>query len=211
MNGLNNKPDTPEGWSMKWIALALIPLLVGYTFVTLHYRKPNRAYEPYNDLKTRGETHNLLTAGFQRIVLNVELPADRANDPAAGLQRLTSTAIPGGLPADLKESLFDQPALPASYTAAYAVTTMSSLLGQTLAFDCDTGDVEHQLAGAYLYVQGDKIIIAPELEALAGDLAARRNQTHIRVAIPGGALKPGTYSVLLAGRDSSLSWTLQVN
>ncbi|MEZ5414813.1 MAG: hypothetical protein R3F03_10935 [Opitutaceae bacterium] len=196
---------------MKWIALALIPLLVGYTFVTLHYRKPNRAYEPYNDLKTRGQTHNLLTAGYQRIPLTADLPANSAADPADTLARLNATAIAGGLPASLKESLFDQPALPAGYDAVYGPARISSLLGATLAFDCDTGDLAHQLAGAYLYVQDDQIVIAPELETLAGELTARRDQAHIRIVIPGGALRPGRYTVLLAGRESSLTWPLVVN
>lgn len=196
---------------MKWIALALIPLLVGYTFVTLHYRKPNRPYEPYNDLKTRGQTHNLLTAGYQRIPLNADLPADSAANPASALTNLNARPTAGGLPAALKESLFDQPALPAGYTAAYGPSEISSLLGGTVAFDTDTGDVAHQLSGAYLYVQGDQIVIAPELEALEGELAARRNQAHIRIVIPGGALKPGRYTMLLAGRNSSLTWSLQVN
>ena len=196
---------------MKWIALALIPLLVGYTFVTLHYRKPNRAYEPYNDLKTRGQTHNLLTAGYQRIPLTAELPANSAADPAVKLTKLNATAAAGGLPATLKDSLFDQPALPAGYGAAYGSPEISSLLGTTLAFECDTGDLAHQLAGAYLYVQDDQIVIAPELETLTGELTARRTQAHIRIVIPGGALKPGRYTVLLAGRDSSLTWPLVVN
>lgn len=196
---------------MKWVALALIPLLVGYTFFTLQFRKPNRAAEPYNDLKTRGQTHNLLTAGFQRIALNAELPANTPSNPAIGLPALAATKSRGGLPSELKASLFDQPALPVGYTTVYGSPTMSALLGQSLAFDCDNGDAEHQLAGAYLYAQGDQLILVPELETLAGDLATRRNQAHIRVAIPGGTIKPGSYTVILVGRDSSLSWPLQVN
>ncbi|MCB1106014.1 MAG: hypothetical protein KDK74_14890, partial [Cephaloticoccus sp.] len=158
-----------------------------------------------------GQTHNLLTAGYQRIPLTADLPANSAADPADTLARLNATAIAGGLPASLKESLFDQPALPAGYDAVYGPARISSLLGATLAFDCDTGDLAHQLAGAYLYVQDDQIVIAPELEALAGELTARRDQAHIRIVIPGGALKPGRYTVLLAGRESSLTWPLVVN
>jgi len=211
MSASSNQSPKPEAWPTKWIALALIPLLVGYTFVTLHYRKPNRPYEPYNDLKTRGQTHNLLTAGYQRIPLTADLPANSAANPSDALANLNATATAGGLPASLKESLFDQPALPAGYSAAYGSSEISSLLGATLAFDCDTGDLAHQLSGAFLYAQGDQIVIVPELEALEGSLSARRDQAHIRIVIPGGALKPGSYTVLLAGRDSSLTWPLQVN
>ncbi|MFZ9683502.1 MAG: hypothetical protein ACO3DQ_09925 [Cephaloticoccus sp.] len=202
-------PQRP--WPMGRVAAAIVVFIIGYTFVTLHYRKPNRAYEPYNDLKTRGQTHNLLTAGFQRVPLTADQPADTAAGPATPWPRLEAGRTAGGLPAALKDSLFDQPALPSGYTAAYGATTMNALLGLTLGFECDAGDAHHQLAGAYLYVQGDQLIIAPEVEPLAGGLTTRRNTTHLRVVLPGGVLKPGRYQVLLAGRDSSLTWTLQVN
>ncbi len=196
---------------MAGVAAAIVVFIIGYTFITLHYRKPNRAYEPHNDLKTRGQTHNLLTAGFQRVPLTAEQPADNAAGPATPLAQLDATRATGGLHTALKDSLFDQPALPSGYAAVYGATVMNGMLGLTLGFDCDAGDAHHQLAGAFLYVQGDLLIIAPEVEPLAGDLTTRRNTTHLRVVLPGGVLKPGRYQVLLAGRDSSLSWTLQVN
>ena len=61
---------------MKWVVLVIILSIGVYTVLTLRYRRPERAFQPYQDLRDRANTHRLLDAGFQRITLTAELPAD---------------------------------------------------------------------------------------------------------------------------------------
>ena len=61
---------------MKWVVLAIILSIGVYTFLTLKYRRPDRAFRPYQDLRDRANVHRLLDAGFQRIALEADLPAD---------------------------------------------------------------------------------------------------------------------------------------
>ena len=90
-SGLSKNP-----WPMKWIVVSIAIFVVGYTFLTLHYRKVNRPYEPYHDLKEHALTHKLLTAGYQRISVPADLPTEPG--PVRGTARIS--AGPGGIPAD---------------------------------------------------------------------------------------------------------------
>ena len=48
---------------MKWIALAILVVIVPYTVIRWQYRKPNRAFEPYADMKNQANTLRAATAG----------------------------------------------------------------------------------------------------------------------------------------------------
>jgi hypothetical protein len=192
---------------MKWIALAIILFMAGYTVVTLQYRKPNKAYEPYNDMKERGQTRNLLTAGYQRVPVRV----DRPTNPDKHESTVVVKTVPGDIPHTLRESLFDQPAMADSYEQLNAGVHANTLMPYVLSVQSITADLKHQIAAAYVYVRGDRIFIIPEIEELNGGLLARRPDNTMRLIIPGGAFKPGNYQVTLAGAKSSLSWPLQVH
>lgn len=192
---------------MKWIALSIILFMGVYTFLTLEYRKPNRAYEPYNDMKDRGQTRNLITAGYQRIPVRVDRPTNPQSIPTDAV----TTDSPGGIPSSLSESLFDQPALADSYTNLSAAPHSNALMPYTLLVQSVVADQQHQISGAYLYVQNDQVYLVPEIEKLEGSLLSRRRDNLMRLIIPGGAFKPGTYQVQLSGSKSSLNWTLQVH
>ncbi|MCF7689047.1 MAG: hypothetical protein K9N01_12185 [Cephaloticoccus sp.] len=201
-------PDQPKKpWSMKWIVLAIILFMGAYTYLTLHFRKANRSFEPYNDIKNRGQTHNLLTAGYQRVTLSAELPTNEL--PLESSARISAAG--GGLPGDLVTSLFDQPRLPDSYQGVQAPAQISGLLPFRIIFDCAVADNHQQFGAAYLYIRGNTIVLAPEFEKLDGELLSRNRTSHVQLTIPGGAIKPGQYEVLLAGRTASRTWTMQVN
>ena len=192
---------------MKCIVLAIILGIGAYTFLTLHYRKPGRAFQPYADLKDRANTQRLLGAGYQRIALEAELPAD---PPAPGETAPTATAG-AGLPAPLRDTLVDSPALPAEIVSVSAAPAANALLGYAIGFRCTLADNKQQLAGANLYVRGDEIVVAPSFDRLSGGLLSRSRESLVRVTIPAGSLKPGHYHVTLVGAHGSRSWSLQVH
>jgi len=92
---------------MKWIVLTIALVLVPYTFLTLHYRKPGPAYRPYQDAQERANVVRLLSAGYQRITL----PAQRPADPARGTATAPTLAALGGLPSALVATLVQKPLL----------------------------------------------------------------------------------------------------
>ena len=92
-------PASRKPWPMRWIVLAILLFIVPYTYVTLEYRKPNKAFEPYADMKEQANVHRLLDAGYKRVSVRAERPfpalspAEITRGPAAA----PSPASPQGM------------------------------------------------------------------------------------------------------------------
>ena len=149
----------------------------------------------------------LLDAGYQRITLEAELPVDPVSP---GQSAPTSSAL-AGLPATLRDTLIDQPKLPAEIVSVSAAPTANVMFTYAIGFKCTLPDNKQQLAGADLYVRGGEIIVAPDFDRLEGGLLSRSRENLIRLTVPAGALKPGQYHVILVGARASKAWTLQVH
>ena len=192
---------------MKWIVLTIIVVIVPYTFLTLYYRKPGPAYRPYQDAQDRANVVRLLSAGYKRITVAAQRPADVVRVTAAA----PTTAVLGGLPSELVATLVQKPLLPAEIHAVTAAPSVGALQPYAIQFTCTLPDNKQQLAGAELYVKESEIVITPDIELLTGGLLARSRESVILLTVPAGALKPGTYRVTLAGQHSSRAWSVQVH
>ena len=191
---------------MKWIVLAIVIVIVPYTILTLRYRRPGKAFEPYADMKDRANTLRLLSAGFQRVSLEAQRPA--ANSGANSGATVSASA--GGLPASLKTTLVDAPLLPTEIVSVTAAPTAASGSAYIIQFACTLPDNKQQLAGADLYLRGEEAIIAPTFEKLSGGLQTRTRENIILLTVPARALKPGKYHLTLVGQNASRAWPLQV-
>jgi hypothetical protein len=192
---------------MKWIVLAIVVVIVPYTFLTLYYRKPGPAYRPYQDAQERANVVRLLSAGYKRITLAAQRPAD----PVRGLMVAPTTSVAGGLPSELVSTLVQKPLLPAEILAVTAAPFTGAQQPYSIQFTCTMPDNKQLLAGAELYVKDNDIVITPDFELLTGGLLSRTRESVILLTVPAGSLKPGTYHVKLAGERSSRTWTLQVH
>jgi hypothetical protein len=192
---------------MKWVILVILVCIGVYTFLTLKYRRADRAFRPYEDLRDRANVHRLLDAGYQRITLEADLPAD----PMTFDSSARATTAAGGLPTGLGKTLVAPPQLPAEILSVSAAPSVNSMFAYPIGVKCTLPDNKQQLAGAELYVHGDELIVTPNFERLSGGLLARNRERLIRLTVPAGALKPGNYQVTLVGTRSSRSWTLQVH
>jgi hypothetical protein len=192
---------------MKWIVLVIVLGLGAYTYLTLHYRKQHRSFEPYEDIRDRANTLRLLSAGFQRITVNARRPADPQPIPGGA----AITPGPGGLPEALRVTLVAPPQLPADYLRVTAAPSGNTLVPYPVQFTCSVGDHHQQFAGVRLYLRADQIMIVPEFERLGGQLLARSRESFVLVTVPAGALKPGRYQVSLIGARTSQTWPLQVH
>ncbi len=196
-----------QPWPRKWVVLAILVSISAYTYLTLKYRKTERMFRPYEDVRDRANVHRLLEAGYQRITLDADLPADPINFDSS--TRATTAA--GGLPAGLGETLVAPPQLPAEILSVSAAPSVNAMFAYPIGVKCTLPDNKQQLAGAELYVHGDELIVTPDFERLSGGLLARNRERLIRLTVPAGTLKPGSYHVTLVGTQSSRSWTLQVH
>jgi hypothetical protein len=192
---------------MKWVVLAILVSIGVYTYLTLKYRRPDRPFRPYQDLRDRANVHRLLDAGYQR----VNLGADLAADPIAFDPSVRATAAIGGLPGGLRETLVEPVELPVEILSVSAAPSVNAMFAYPIGVKCSQPDIKQQLAGAELYVHGEELIITPSFERLAGGLLARHSERLIRLTVPAGTLKPGSYRVTLVGTQTSRAWTLQVH
>jgi hypothetical protein len=196
-------------WPMKWVALAILLMIVPYTIITVKYRKPSPAYQPYEDSKQRANVMRLLDAGYQRITVTAERPADPIKIARENSLAVPSIA-PGGLPEGLATTLVEVPPLPVSFSSVIAPGETASLLPYPVLFTCILADQKHQLGGAQVFVRGLSVVIVPVFEPLDGDLTARSKESPVLISLPGGSLKTGRHTVTLAGSESSRQWTLNV-
>ncbi len=195
---------------MKWVALVIVVSLAAYTYLTLHYRKTNPAYRAYQDTKDRAGVMRLLSAGFQRVVLTAQRPADPSTRIALGSPANAAPSA-GGLDTELASSLLDLPLLPSDITHVSAASSVSTLLAYPIQFTCALADNKRQLSGAELYVRENTVTLIPIFEQLDASLLARSRESVVLVTIPPGTLKAGSYKVTLVGERASRTWTLQVH
>ena len=191
---------------MKWIALVIVLIIGPYTFLRWHYRKPGPAFQPYHDMKNQANTERLLSAGFQRIALETDRPAD----PLSHVVSAPIQAALGGLPSVLASSLIEKPVLPADIRSVTAAAESNTLFAYPIEFTVQLLDHQQQVSTAYLYLRDGEIFIVADFERLTGELLARNRETLIRATVPAGALKPGSYRVMLLGEQSSKAWSLLV-
>jgi hypothetical protein len=195
---------------MKWVFLVIVACIIPYTVITLKYRKDTPAFEPYEDTKQRANVMRLNDAGYQRITVSAERPADPQLLVRSLTRLATVTEAAAGLTEGLAATLVEIPQLPLSFGAVTASSETTTLLPYPIVFTCQIGDQKHQLGGAQVFLRGESVIIVPQFEPLGGELTARSKESAVVITLPGGALKTGHYTVHLAGSQHSRQWQVEV-
>ncbi|MDD2764926.1 MAG: hypothetical protein PHE83_13235 [Opitutaceae bacterium] len=199
-----------QPWPLRWIVLAIVLFILGYTVLRLHYGKRGRSFEPYHDLGERATTERLLRLGYQRIPVEIERLADPL--PPARFAPAIGEVVNalGGLPEELGGALAFKPALPASITAVTAPREAAPSGTYVLQFTCAQSDYRSQIRGVLLYRKDRQLFLLPDYEKMSGQLLARSKESVVRASFPTQSLKPGRYAVTLCGARTSRSWSLIV-
>jgi hypothetical protein len=198
-------------WPMRWIVASILLFVVPYTYVNLKFRKPNKAFEPYADMKEQANVKRLLDAGYTRVAVRAErpYPALSAQQILAGAAAKAGAApAPGGLPSPLDKTLVEPPRLPAAYANLIAPDSLNAQEPARLQFTARLDSDHEQLGGAEVYIRDGSVVIVPTFEPVPGNLQTRAKESTVLVTLPAGLLAPGSHSVTLAGAQSSLRWTM---
>ncbi|MEI6861243.1 MAG: hypothetical protein WCL04_03230 [Verrucomicrobiota bacterium] len=199
-------PATKTPWPLKWVALAIALFIAIYTPLTLYFRKPGPGYEAAADMEKRSAA----AAHWVRIDVTTEHPTD----PAGARTRLgpdaTITETPIRLPDGLRDVLPRSPSLPAEITAAGAAAESAAGSAYQISFISALASANEQLTGALFFRNGDRLVIVPQTEPIAGNLRARTADAAMLLTVPAGALKPGRYTVTIAANARAKQWTLEV-
>jgi hypothetical protein len=195
---------------MKWVVIAIVLGLAGYTYLTLRYRKPGPAYRPYQDTVNSVTVSRLLSSGYQRIALAVERPADPSRTSVVLGGFATTTTARSGLPPELEHALVEKPLLAETITSVTAGAEASAALPYCIQFSATLADRKHVISEALLFHKDDSLVILPVFEKIEGELQARWLETTVLLTVPGNALPPGRYTVTLVGARGSRTWPLLV-
>lgn len=201
-NPLNRKP-----WPMKWIILAILGCIIPYTWLTIAYRKPNPAHEPYQDNKDRAQVLRLLDNDFHRIELPMALLVDPPLPPTI---TATNEAIPGGVPPLLNDILIDRPLVPSEFLRVSAAPTALANAPYSFDFVCTQPNHDELPAQTQLYQRRQELVIIVGYERNSDGLKSPRLEFTAQVTIPANTLMAGTYQATLIGARESRRWTIEV-
>jgi hypothetical protein len=193
---------------MKWIVVAIVVFVVGYTYVNLHYRKPGRAFRPYEDMNAQATTARLLAAGWHKLPVDTRRPVERpgsADVPAA------ITRGEAGLGADLAPRFAAPPDLAATIDRVVSPASVAHGEEYTAYFTASQADLQTQLGELALYHREHELVLVPTVEPLPGhDLRSRRNDSSYCAAFSTASLPPGRYRIRIVARGPAATWSFTV-
>lgn len=191
---------------MKWVVVAIVVFIVGYTYINLRYRKPGPGFRPYEDMNNRATTVRLLAAGWHRIPVDTRRPADKAPGTEAAIKRGSA-----GMGTEFAACFAEKPKLLATIDRVSARDDVARGSSYTVYFTGSVPDQELQLGSIDLYFRGQEIILLPQTEDLPGKrLLSRWPDADYCVSFPTQALPPGKYEVRLVARGPAAQWTFTV-
>jgi hypothetical protein len=195
---------------LRWVVVAILVFIAGYTFLRLHFAKHEKLYEPYHDIRERIAAKRLVELGYQRVAVEIERPAEilPASQFAPTADEVASST--GGLPPELAGALFPKPALPALITGVTAPREIATGGVYALQFTCEQSDYKTQIDSVVLLRKGPQLYLLPDFPRLAGRLLARYKDTDVFVRIPLHGFPNGRYSATLCGARNSKTWQFTV-
>ena len=207
MSAQPNRP-APKPWSMKWIVLVIAVFVVGYTLVNLYFRKPGRAFRPYQDMNDRATTARLLAAGWQKMPVDTRRPVEK---PAAEETPAAVTRDLPGLGPDLEAKFAEKPKLLASIDKVVSPGAVPHGSEYTAYFTASLTDLKAQVGEVTLYRKGNELVLVPSTEPLPGkELMSRWNDSTYYVSFPTANLPLGRYQMRIVAKGQALAWSFTV-
>lgn len=192
---------------MKWVMLAIVVFIVGYTLVNVFYRKKGPAFRPYEDMTKRATTARLLQAGWQKLPVEVTRPLDKPGFTLAA----TPSRSAHGLGSDLDAAFAERPTLVATIDRVTAPESIARGEKYPIHFTASLADQHLQLGRVEALWREREIVLVPSLEKLPGNnLLSRWMDADYVALLPTDRLAPGRYTVRLTANGPALQWTMLV-
>ena len=198
----------PKPWPMKWIVVAIVIFMVGYTAVNFWFRKPGKAYRPYQDAQDRATIARLLAAGWQKLPVDSRRPVEK---PATDDTPAPVTRDFPGVGADLTDKFAEKPRLLATIDKVTAPAGVSHGDDYSLYFTASLSDLKAQVGELTLYRHGNELVLVPALENLPGkELMSRWNDSTYCATFSTSQLPPGRYSARIVAKGPAAAWSFTV-
>jgi len=192
---------------MKWIVLAIVIFMVGYTAVNFFFRKKGPAYRPYQDAQDRATVARLLAAGWHKVPLETRRPVDK---PALDGATATISHELAGL-GDLEAKFAERPKLIATIDSVTAPASVVHGENCTVYFTASLSKLKDQVGDLTLYQHDHELVLIPSLEALPGkDLMSRWNDSTYAISFSTANLPPGRYTMRIVALAPAATWHFEV-
>ncbi len=199
---------SPKPWPMKWIVVAIIVFVIGYTAINLYFRKPGRAYRPYQDSQDRATVTRLLAAGWQKLPVDTRRPVEKASADEAPA---TPTRDYLGIGPDLESKFAEKPKLLATIDKVVPPGSVAQGHDYSLYFTGSLSDLKAQVGELTLYRKGNELVLIPSIEPLPGtDLRSRWNDSNYWVSFPTTNLPAGRYEMRIVAKGPALVWSFTI-
>lgn len=193
---------------MKWIIVAILVFAAGYTAVNFYFRKPGRAYRPYQDAQDRATTARLLAAGWHKLPVDTHRPVGSAPGPE---HAATVNYGAVGLGLDFAPNFAEPPKLVTSIDKVTAPAEITRGQDYTLHFTASVADQHLQLGELTLYQRTNELVLVPETEKLPGQqLMSRWNDGTYAATFATSTLSPGRYTLRIVARGPARTWSFTV-
>ena len=193
---------------MKWIVLAIVIFMVGYTLVNVYFRKKDPGYRPYQDAQDRATTARLLAAGWHKIPLEIRRPVEKpdGSDASARIKREIA-----GLGPDLESKFAEKPKLVTTIDKAAAPASVAHGLDYSIYFTVGIPSHKAQVGDLSLYQRGNELVLIPSLENLPGkELMTRWDDSNYCVTFSTANLPAGHYTVRIVALAPAAAWSFDV-
>lgn len=207
-------PRERKPWPMKWIVLAIVVYIAGYTFINVAYRKPaGSAHEPAVETRERAlRTVQTTMNGWSRVACELAetVPSSDA-EPAVVTAKPLPTPLDRHLPPDLPMIMPGEPAL---HPAQFSVTAPARLavadpLRVRLEFPGDAtvpafGEILAYFKGnhLYLFIQ-DRRHVAPDTQPVPA-------ASPLVLVLPPATLTAGTWQASAFTASQAFDWSFTV-
>jgi len=198
----------PKPWPMKWIVLAIVLFVVGYTVVNIFYRKKGPAYRPYQDAQDRATTARLLAAGWHKVQIETLRPIEK---PSLATAPASITREIAGLGPDLESRFAEKPKLVSTIDRVTAPAAVTRGANYEVYFTATIAKLNVQVGDLTLYQHDRELVLIPSIETLPGkELLSRWNDTNYFVSVPTTGLAPGRYTMRIVALAPAATWTFEV-
>lgn len=193
---------------MKWVLLAILVFVVGYTLVNLYFRKPGRGFRPYEDMNSRATTARLLAAGWQMMPVDARRPVEK---PAVDDTPAVITRAALGLGMDLEDKFAEKPKLLASIDRVVAPAAVPHGRDYRAYFTATLPTQKTQIGDLALFRKGNELVLIPSTEPLPGKaLMSRWDDSTYSVSVSTANLPAGRYSMRIVSKGPAAAWSFTV-
>jgi hypothetical protein len=176
--------------------------------VNFWFRKPGKAYRPYQDAQDRATIARLLAAGWQKMPVDTRRPVEK---PATDDTPAPITRDWPGLGSDLTDKFAEKPKLLTTIDKVTAPASVTHGDDYSLFFTASVTDQHTQVGELALYRHGNELVLIPTIENLPGkELMSRWSDATYSATFSTANLPPGRYNARIVAQGPAAAWSFTV-